>query len=226
MKNKTVAQTICEAASREQANYPKTWRLAMEDATATKGEFVCEPKYYYLVSIEDKPVNKERFFRFDPDLKFTKGAYSIQYIPLHGKERNPKFPYLIGQDLVRLRVTVSGPKHWGCLCQRIPELGWIKRNSTMTDYLFYIAKKHPGLVIKFGINFEKYCEKIERAAEEQGIDIDHKPLFMYQWNSSVKEELKKVDVSGWQKTKADYAEALLEVENSPTVQSEIKHKGE
>lgn len=96
----------------------------------------------------------------------------------------------------------------------------------MSDYLFGVAKKHPGLVIKFGVNFEKYCEHIEAIAEKEGIDIDHKPLFTYQWNSSVKEELKQVDVTGWQKTKADYADALLEIEQSPTVQSEIKHKGD
>ena len=226
MRTKTVAQTICEAASYEQAATKKSWRLSYEDVTATKAEFVCEPRYYYLVSLDEKPVTKERFLRSDSDLRFTKGAYSIQYIPLRGKERNPKFPYLIGQDLVRLRITVSGPKHWGCLCERIPELKWIKRNSTMTDYLFHVAKKHPGLVIKFGINFEKYCETIEHKAEEEGIDIDHKPLFSYQWNSKVKEELKQVDVSGWQKTKADYAEVLSEIEQSRTVQSEIKHKGE
>ena len=222
MTKESIAQKITKASLTENTNRRLQYRTGYEDYTATRNEFVCEPKYYYIVSIEDKPVSKERFLRFDSDIKFTKGAYSIQYLPKHHSTRTDKFPYLIGQDLVRLRVTVSGPRHWGCLCKRIPELGWIQRNSTFRDEYFAIAKKHPGLVIKFGVDFSKYCGKIEERAEKEGIDIDHKPLFSYLWNDTVMNELKQVDVSGWQKEKKDYLKELEEVESSSTVLAEIK----
>lgn len=223
MTEESFAQKVTKAALREQTQNRKNAHLSTDKmGSIIESQFACEPVYYYFVSIEDKPVTKQRFLNLESDIKITKGLYSIQYIPLRSYKRNPKFPYLIGQDLVRLRVTVSGPRHWGCLCQRIPELGWIKRNSTLTDSMFAIAKKHPGTILKFGINFEKYCEKIESRAEKEGIDIDHKPLFTYLWGEEMKKEIASVDITGWQRTKKDYEEALKEVENSPTVLKEIK----
>ena len=223
MIEESIAQKISKGALREQTENRKNAHLAdRSEPLAIEKQFACEPVYQYIVSIEDKPITKQRFLNFDSDIKFTRGMYSIQYIPLRAYKRNPKFPYLIGQDLVRLRITVSGPRHWGCLCQRIPELGWIQRNSTFRDELFAIAKKHPGLVLRFGIDYAKYCAKIEERAEREGLDIDHKPLFTYLWNDDMKKEIGSVDITGWQKTKADYKDALKEAENSLTVQKEIK----
>lgn len=222
-KGESIAQKITKAALREPKKDKKLAHLAdTSSPIAIEKQFACEPTYQYIVSIEDKPITKERFLRLDPDIKFTRGMYSIQYIPLRSYKRNPKFPYLIGQDLVRLRVTVSGPRHWGCLCKRIPELGWVKRNSTLTDYMFSVAKKHPGLVIRFNIDYDKYCRTIEERAEKEGIDIDHKPLFTYLWDDNTKEEYGKLDISGWQKEKKDYLKELEEVEHSSTVLEEIK----
>ncbi len=203
---------IIKAAKLEKKDGKRTARLAYKSPVVTEKQFVCEPVYFYLVSIEDKPVTKERFLRYDSDLRFTKGAYSIQYVPKNSYRSRKNFPYLIGQDLLRLRVYVSGPRHWGCLCKRIPELGWLHRNSTLKDEYFAIAKKHPGLVIKFGVDFSKYCGTIESRAEAEGIDIDHKPLFTYAWNNSVKEEYKDVPIADY-KTKEDYADIILEEEN-------------
>ena len=217
------AQKIVKAALIESENEPN-WlkrRKRKENNDITLKIFQPSPVYYYLVHIYDKPISFQSLRSFNSDIKATKGLYTIQYIPLGSFKRNPKFPYLIGQDLVRLRVTVSGPQHWNMICKRIPELDWIRRNSTMTTELFRIAKMHPGLAIKFGIDFPKYCAKIEKAAEEQGIDIDHKPLFTYQWNDKVREENKDVELQPL-RTKADYESALLEIERSETVQNEIK----
>jgi hypothetical protein len=220
---KTTVEKITERALTEARLNVKTARRSIEKPNRlTKSEFAYEPKYFYIVSIEDKPISKQRFLQFDPDIKFTKGLYTIQYIPKADFHRNPKFPYLIGQDLVRLRVTVSGPKHWGALCERIPELGWVNRNSTLNLEMFAIAKKHPGLVIRFGIDFVKYCRKIEAIAEKDGIDIDHKPLFTYAWNKDVRKELNQVDIEGWKKTSEDYRTELEQAEHSRTVQAEIK----
>lgn len=224
--DKSVAQRIIETALTEKQKGEKAHiGLRKKSYEITQNQFACEPVYINVVSIEDKPITKARLFRFDSDIKFTKGLYSIQYLPASHKKRNPKFPYVIGQDLVRLRVTVSGPRHWGCLCQRIPELGWLDRNSTFKDEYFAIAKKHPGLVIKFGIDYSKYCAKIEERAEKEGIDIDHKPLFTYSWNDTVREEMNNIDFDKRVvKTKSDYIKELQEVENSRTVQGEIKGK--
>ena len=192
----------------------------------TQKIFTPQHVYFYIVELHDKPVSIQDFYNFNPDIRATKGLYTIQYIPSSDVRRNPKFPYLIGQDLVRLRVTVSGPKHWNMICQRIPELDWIKRNSTFSNDFFAIAKKHPGLTLRFSIDFPKYCAKIEKQAEEQGIDIDHKPLVVYQWGKDMREKHKDVTLSS-PRTKADYLVALLEIEKSPTVLGEIKQsKGE
>lgn len=92
----------------------------------------------------------------------------------------------------------------------------------MRDEMFAIAKKHPGLVLRFGVDFIKYCEKIESRAEKEGIDIDHKPLVSYLWNREMGDQVKKLDLEKRKKSKADYIKELQEVENSPTVQKEIK----
>ena len=210
-----------QAALIEEGNKKKQKRIENKRLDLTQKVFQEAPHYIYIVNIFDKPVSLQEFKSFQPEIKATKGTYSIQYIPKCDKTRNPKFPYLIGQDLVRLRVTVSGPKHWALLCTRIPELGWIRRNSTLSGEFFRIAKMHPGLVLRFGIDYPKYCKKIEKAAEEQGIDIDHKPLVCYQWSKKTGEKYKDIELAPV-KTKADYLSALLETEQSKTVQSEIK----
>lgn len=210
-----------QAALIEEGNKKKQKRLKNEKLDLTQKVFQEAPHYIYIVNIFDKPVSLQEFKSFNPDIKATKGTYSIQYIPKCDLTRNPKFPYLIGQDLVRLRVTVSGPKHWALLCTRIPELAWVRRNSTLSGDMFRIAKMHPGLVLRFGIDYPKYCKKIEKAAEEQGIDIDHKPLVCYQWSKKTGEKYKDIELAPV-KTKADYLSALLETEQSKTVQSEIK----
>ncbi|MCR4661733.1 MAG: hypothetical protein K5765_07040 [Clostridia bacterium] len=88
--------------------------------------------------------------------------------------------------------------------------------------MFAIAKKHPGILIKFGINYDKYCAVIEERAEKENIDIDHKPLFTYMWNDAMREEIATVDMTHWQKKKEDYLNELLDAEHSSTVQDEIK----
>ena len=221
---RTVADTIAEAAMREGMN-----RKAVEigKAVSNKHErigivgtsqniFTPGKVYVYIVAIDDEPITLEQFNGLKTNMRATRGQYTIQYIPKGFPKRNPKFPYLIGQDLVRIRVTVSGPAHWVKMCERIPELDWIRRNTTFSNDMFAIAKKHPGLVLRFGIDFVKYCNKIEKRAEELGIDIDHKPLVTYQWG---KNDVPQVDgVMNPVKTKRDYAKELAEA--SETVRSE------
>lgn len=224
---KTIAETISEAARREEANKAEIirgkqfsrFRDNVNEVVTSQNIFSPGKVYTYLVSIDDQPITLQHFRELKSNIRATHGFYTIQYIPAGSVKRNPKFPYLIGQDLVRIRVTVSGPKHWGALCSRIPELGWLKRNSTLSDAMFSIAKKHPGLVLRFGIDFVKYCDKITNRANELGIDIDNKPLVLYQWGAN---DVPDVDgVLNPLKTKQDYAEELKAVQDTVKGEEEI-----
>lgn len=225
---KTTAETIGEAARRESQNRNSIVAGIKKRNSINKGTVFGETSqnifspgkvYAYLVAIDDQPITLKDFRELKPNIRATRGAYTIQYIPAGSVKRNPKFPYLIGQDLVRIRVTVSGPKHWGALCSRIPELAWLKRNSTLSDAMFGIAKKHPGLVLRFGIDFVKYCDKITNRANELGIDIDNKPLVLYQWGA---DDVPKVDgVLNPIKTKQDYAEELKAAQSTVGGEEEI-----
>ena len=163
--------------------------------------------YYYIVRIDSEPVCMDTVKSGDPNVRATKGSYTIQYIPESSPLRHGKFAYLIGQDLVRLRVIVSGYKHWSALASRIPELNWLKRNSTLTPGLFGIAKKHPGMIMRFTIDYEKYCDMITRKAEKQGIDIDHKPLVSYVYSQDVYEKYKDKKFASI-RTKQDYLDEI------------------
>lgn len=225
---KTIAETIGEAAQRESQNRNSIVSGIKKRNSINKGTVFGETSqnifspgkvYAYLVSVDDQPITLRDFRELKPNIRATRGAYTIQYIPAGSVKRNPKFPYLIGQDLVRIRVTVSGPKHWGALCSRIPELAWLKRNSTLSDAMFGIAKKHPGLVLRFGIDFVKYCDKITNRANELGIDIDNKPLVLYQWGAN---DVPKVDgVLNPPKTKQDYAEELKAAQGTVKGEEEV-----
>lgn len=224
---KTIAETIGEAAKREDENRSEIirnkryseFRDNVNEVVTSQNIFTPGKVYTYLVSIDDQPITLKDFHELKPNIRATHGFYTIQYIPAGSVKRNPKFPYLIGQDLVRIRVTVSGPKHWGALCSRIPELSWLKRNSTLSDAMFSIAKMHPGLVLRFGIDFVKYCAKIESRANELGIDIDHKPLVLYQWGAN---DVPKVDgVLNPLKTKQDYAAELKAVQDTVKGEEDI-----
>lgn len=163
--------------------------------------------YYYIVSIKSEPISILTLRSGDPNIRATKAAYTIQYIPEKSPLRQGKFAYLIGQDLVRLRVIVSGYKHWLALSSRIPELDWLKRNSTLTPGLFAIAKKHPGMIVRFTIDYEKYCDMITKKAEEQGIDIDNKPLVSYVYSYDVYEKYKDKKFAPI-RTKQDYLDEI------------------
>ena len=213
-----IAKTIVNSANRESMNRSEVaisrqigqFRSELEEDGVSQKIFTPGKIYNYIVHIYDQPISLADFKRLKPEIRATKGYYTIQYIPAGSMHRNPKFPYLIGQDLVRIRVTVSGPKHWSAMCDRIPELAWIKRNSTMTNELFRIAKMHPGLILRFGIDFPKYCTKITNRAKELGIDIDNKPLVNYQWGrDSVPHEEEILTMN----SKKTYADILRELEN-------------
>ena len=165
-----------------------------------------------IVSLKDEPVSLETFTNFDPSIRQTGGFYQIIYNPTTSIFHVKNKPFFIGQDLIKMKVSVSGVRHWKCLCQRIPELAWIERNSTLTDQMFANAKKHPGMPLYFSVDWDRYIAMIEQKAEEQGIDIDHKALVVYSASRARAKEINESHKLAPTRTKKDVADILNEVD--------------
>lgn len=122
------------------------------------------------MDLYDNPVILEKDCEDYPkSVRTTCGNYAIKYIPESGKFRNDKYPYVFINDMLPMRICVSGPRHLEHLAERIPEIGWILRNSNYSSGLFHWALWHPGLKIPFVFDVVKYCDKIERKAKAMGI---------------------------------------------------------
>lgn len=146
------------------------------------------------------------------DVRSTSGYFTLTYNP----EGSPKCvkgkPYCVGQDLIEARICVSGPAHFKKLCTRIPELMWIKKWSYLTDELWAVAKKHPGVAFGFNVNWPAYAKMIEDKAEEMGIDIDHKPFLVYITTAEKMKELREKYQMLPPRTKEDIQSVLDEVD--------------
>lgn len=131
---------------------------------------------YKVVSIKEKPVSFDTFEPNDSDVVLTRGIYTIAYVP---ECRKRTAPFRISQDLVKGTFAVWDWQHFCRLCAAVPEFGWLRRNTNVSKELFGLAKKHPGLGLQFVVDWVGYSKKIEKKAEDQHIDIDHKPLVSY-----------------------------------------------
>lgn len=151
----------------------------LDERGIIENAFISPTAYNYIVNLQDKPVSAKNFESKDPNVRGTRGLYSIKYIPTTDFKYKEGLHYQIGQDLIRWKVLCSGYKMWKALASKIPELGWIDRNSTLSSKLFGIAKCHPGMTVWFTIDWIRYADKIIIEAEQQGIDIDNKPLVAY-----------------------------------------------
>jgi len=181
-----------------------------------------------IVDIRDIPVSFETFISFDPNVFMTNGCYSIRYVPKTDYRSVPGKPFVIGQDMVRLRVTVSGPDHWHKLSERIPELGWIERNTYITRRLFGIAKKHPGISFFFTVKWEEYADRISWNARQNRLDIDNKPFVSYKCSQKNFANIYSKKQLAPKRTELDYAKEIWEVDqeflNSQSVLEENKSK--
>lgn len=174
---------------------------------ASENSYLPPKSYYYIVSINDEPISLDTLRSGDPNIRATRSLYTIQYIAKSSPYRNGKFCYLIGQDILRMRVLVSCFKHWHALSRRIPELGWIERNTTLCPELFGMAKMHPGTIFRFGIKFAEYGNKIMKKAKQEGIDIDNKPFVTYAYSQDVYEKYKDKKFAPI-RTKQDYLDEI------------------
>ena len=213
---KNVRQAIIENAALEMSEQKrlsyKERKKGVSEKTPMNPFFIKK-----VVNLYGLPVSIENFRNFDPSIRTTGGYYTLTYYPTTSARYVKGKPYCIGQDLIRLSIRVSGPKHWHCLSGRIPELKWLAKWSTLTDQLFAIAKKHPGSPFGFTVKWEEYTDMIEKKAEEMNIDIDHKAYVVYAAKESLAEEINETHKMAPLKTKKDYQSVLEEVDKEMNI---------
>lgn len=208
---KNVRQIVCENAALELSEqHRKSWSEKKKGIS----EKTFENPFFFkkVVSLIDEPISIEHFKNFDENIRTTGGYYTLTYRPTTSCKYVKGKPYCIGQDLLRLSVNVSGVRHWHCLAQRIPELAWLDRWSTLTDALFALAKKHPDVPFGFTVKWLEYSSMIEEKAEKMGIDIDHKAFVVYAAKESLAKEINETHLMAPYKTKEDYKSVLDEVD--------------
>jgi hypothetical protein len=210
MRNIVVKEALAEHENEEvnRAHKVGSRRLRNKPKNVPVSAFFCK-----IVSVDEQPVIFDpNTFRLTSNCRKTNGFFTITYNP----EGSPKHvrgkPYTIGQDLVPGRFCVSGVRHWRALCDRIPEFGWMLKWSYYDDGLFDVAKKHPGVAFGFNIKWAEYAKMIEDKAEKMGIDIDHKPYFVYITKKEKLDELKKKFTMMPGPTCLDYQSVLDEVD--------------
>jgi hypothetical protein len=145
-------------------------------------------------------------------VRSTGGYFTLTYNPEGSPKRMNGKPYCVGQDLIAGRICVSGPAHFHKLCERIPELMWLKKWSFLTDDLWALAKKHPGVAFGFNVRWAEYGAMIEQKADAMGIDIDHKPFLVYITNAEKMKELREKYQMMPPRTKEDIQSVLDEVD--------------
>lgn len=174
--------------------------------------------YKYFLRLDDKPVTWADIESLNPVLRSTKGLYMIKYTPRNSKDRKKGRPWKIGQDLIRWDIRVSGKKHWNYLCDKIPELDWLRRNSTLTDRMFDLAVMHPGMSFWFSVDWVRYEAKLQAQSES----VLEKPFVSRK--ASV-EEYKKVAKHNNKGLLCRYFSDVLkevnEAEKQPAVQEEM-----
>lgn len=191
--------------------------------------FVSPLAYKLILHLDEEPVTKSMVQNLDQKLRVTKGLYMIKYIPRTDKRYRKGRPWCIGQDLIHMGIYVSGPREWNKLCDRIPELNWIRRNSGLSEELFYTARNYPGMSFWFCVDWVRY-ENMLRAKSEFGTGTGTKthtvykdelgPLGAYKCSG---EEYRKhyKDKVATLRTLADVLKDVQEVEMLPAVQEEM-----
>lgn len=151
----------------------------LDERGIIENSLISPRSYNYIVNLQDKPVSIEGFVNKDPNVRGTRGLYSIKYIPSTDINYREGLHFQIGQDLIRWKVLCSGYPMWKALAKAIPELGWIDRNSTLVPALFGLAECHPGMPFWFTIDWKNYADKMMSEAQQENIDIDKRPFVAY-----------------------------------------------
>lgn len=187
--------------------------------------FVSPLAYKVIVHLRDQRVTQDMIQNMDQNLRITKGCYMIKYIPKTDHRYKKGRPWCIGQDLIRMGIYVSGPKHWNLLCDKVPELNWIRRNSTLTREMFSIAAQHPGMSFWFTIDWPRYVAMLESLPELVSVqkaesEYGPKPFVAYKCSA---EEYRKhyKDKCATLRVLGDVLREVQEAEELPAVQKEM-----
>lgn len=181
--------------------------------------------YKYIVRLDEKPVKWAQIKNLDPNIRATKGLYMIKYIPKGSIQRKKGRPFLIGQDLIRWRLCVSGSNYWHYLAKQVPEIGWLERNSTLTDNMFKLAKMHPGMSLWFSVKWDEYEAKIQtQLIEAEGKDtvtpFASSCCPLDQYKKLFKSKDKRILLRNWNEVLGE----INAVEKSESVQKEMKEE--
>ena len=187
--------------------------------------FVSPLAYKVIIHLQDKRVSQDMIQNMDQNLRVTKGCYMIKYIPKTNSKYKKGRPWCIGQDLIRMGIYIGGWRHWNYLCDRIPELDWIRRNSTLTQRWFDIAAKHPGMSFWFTVDWPGYESKLAAQPEPvsvQKTESGHEPAPFVAHKCSGEEYRKHYkDKCATLRVLGDVLREVQEVEELPTVQKEM-----
>ena len=184
--------------------------------------FVSPLAYKLVIHLGEKPVTKSMIKNLDPNLRVTKGLYMIKYIPKTDRRYRKGRPWCIGQDLMRMGIHVGGPRHWNYLCDRIPELDWIRRNSGICDELFDTAARYPGMSFWFCVDWPKYESKLRAVSVTESDTVQKDEVGLGAYKCSAKEYRKHYkDKTATLRTLADVLHEVQEAEMLPAVQEEM-----
>jgi len=185
-------QAVLEAGFLEQKRRYQSNKRRKETVGLNAKNIPVSAFYNKVVRISELPVVIDLSTGLLPrDARTTNGFYTITYNPEGSPKRVKGKPYTFGQDMIRGRFCVSGVNHLWALSKRIPEFAFILKWSNYSDGLFALAKQHPGVPFPFNFNWAEYGGMIEKKAEEMGIDIDHKPFFVYITKKEKLDELRE-----------------------------------
>lgn len=185
-------QAALEVGLAEKRSRVNTVRRAKERIGRNAKNMPVSAFYSKVVDITENPVMADPETGMLPrTARITRGFFTVTYNPEGSPKRVAGKPFTFGQDLIQGRFCVSSVKHLRALSGRIPEFAFILKWSTFDEGLFAIAKKHPGIPFPFNFRWADYGDFIEAKAEKMGIDIDHKPFFVYITKKEKLDELRK-----------------------------------
>lgn len=196
--------------------------LGDEEIEVSASSFASPYVYKYVIDLTEKPIVWDQIFDLNPNLRMTKGMYMIKYTPVSSKDCRKGRPFKIGQDLIRWDIRVAGTKHWQALTEKIPELRWLARNSTLTNSMFGLAKKHPGMSLWFTIKWDEYEAKLKA---QETYKYSDRPFISHKTSvKDYKDKFKSMDRAMMLRTFSDVLREINEVEALDTVQKEMREE--
>lgn len=216
-----IIDKLCEAALLEQsfiemAEKKREKRMAKKGGIA-RNTLVSPENHYHVINLLDEPISYKTFTALDPMVCTTFGKYTITYYDRnHPRVKNDNSgQFVMGQDLIRTSLRFFGYRDFYKQSKYVVELGWLQRNTTISEELFELARRHAGTPFIFTIKFVEYARMIEEKAKERGIDTYTEPPFVTRSCSPEewKEKYKDLKISGprhWQAYRNDLKKMEIE----------------